>query len=92
MTHPLVERAACGQLPPWAVLGDKRRRHVERVAGLLEDWAVAGSADDCIQGFQGLAEAGADFVGATFYNLPKTLEARKEYLQHFAESVIHRMK
>ena len=42
MTHPLVERAACGQLPPWAVLGDKRRRHVERVAGLLEDWAVAG--------------------------------------------------
>ncbi len=43
MTHPLVERAAQGRLPAWAALGDKRRRHVERVAGLLEDWAVAGS-------------------------------------------------
>ena len=43
MTHLLVQRAACGQLPAWAALGEKRRRHVERVAGLLEDWAVAGS-------------------------------------------------
>ena len=43
MTHPLVERAAHGQLPSWAALGEKRRRHVERVAGLLDDWAVAGS-------------------------------------------------
>ena len=43
MTHLLVERAARGQLPGWAALGEKRRRHVERVAGLLEDWAVAGS-------------------------------------------------
>ena len=58
----------------------------------VEDWAVAGSPDDCIEGFERLADEGADFVGATFYNLPKTLEARREYLQHFAESVIHRMK
>ena len=42
MTHPLVERAACGQLPAWADLDDKRRRHAERVAGLLDDWAIAG--------------------------------------------------
>ena len=42
MTHPLVERAARGQLPAWAELGEKRRRHVERVAGLLDDWAAAG--------------------------------------------------
>ena len=41
MTHPLVERAARGQLPGWAEPGEKRRRHIERVAGLLEDWAVA---------------------------------------------------
>lgn len=43
MTHPVVESAAQGQLPAWAELGNKRRKHVERVAGLLEDWAVAGS-------------------------------------------------
>ena len=43
MSHPLVERAARGQLPAWAKLGEKRRRHVERVAGLLDDWAIAGS-------------------------------------------------
>ena len=41
MTHPLVTRAAQGQLPPWSEMGEKRRRHVERVAGLLEDWAIA---------------------------------------------------
>jgi 2-amino-4-hydroxy-6-hydroxymethyldihydropteridine diphosphokinase len=40
--HPLVERAAHGQLPVWAELGEKRRRHVERVAGLLDDWAITG--------------------------------------------------
>ena len=39
----MVERAARGQLPAWAALGEKRLRHVERVAGLLDDWAVAGS-------------------------------------------------
>jgi HD superfamily phosphohydrolase YqeK len=43
MTHPLIERAAQGQLPAWAAVGEKRRKHIERVAGLLEDWAVAGS-------------------------------------------------
>tara|TARA_Y100000588_G_scaffold138007_1_gene151772 strand:- start:966 stop:1547 length:582 start_codon:yes stop_codon:yes gene_type:complete len=43
VTHLLVERAARGQLPAWAALGEKRRRHVERVAGLLEGWAVAGN-------------------------------------------------
>jgi HD superfamily phosphohydrolase YqeK len=41
VTHPLVARAAQGQLPSWAEVGEKRRRHIERVAGLLEDWAIA---------------------------------------------------
>jgi len=40
LTHPLVERAARGLLPAWAALGERRRCHVERVAGLLEDWAI----------------------------------------------------
>lgn len=43
MTHPVVERAAAGHLPTWAELDEKRHRHVERVAGLLEDWAIAAA-------------------------------------------------
>lgn len=42
MTTPLdstVERAAAGELPEWAVVGEARRAHMERVAGLLEGWA-----------------------------------------------------
>ena len=46
MAHPVVERAARGDLPPWADVGEKRRRHVERVAALLEDWAWAGRLED----------------------------------------------
>ena len=42
-SHPIVERAAHGHLPEWSSLGEKRRRHIERVAGLLDDWAVAGN-------------------------------------------------
>jgi alkanesulfonate monooxygenase SsuD/methylene tetrahydromethanopterin reductase-like flavin-dependent oxidoreductase (luciferase family) len=57
----------------------------------VSDWAVAGNGDDCVAGFSRLEEKGVDYVGTTFYNLPKGLEARKEYLQNFAESVIQRM-
>lgn len=46
MAHPVVERAARGDLPTWAAMGEKRRRHAERVAALLEDWAWAARLDD----------------------------------------------
>jgi HD superfamily phosphohydrolase YqeK len=36
--HPVVERAAAGELPPWAAATDERRRHMARVAALLADW------------------------------------------------------
>lgn len=36
--HPVVVRAAEGMLPAWARTSDARRRHVERVATLLDDW------------------------------------------------------
>jgi HD superfamily phosphohydrolase YqeK len=39
--HPVVERAAAGELPPWAVVSEERRRHIERVAALLGHWAEA---------------------------------------------------
>jgi alkanesulfonate monooxygenase SsuD/methylene tetrahydromethanopterin reductase-like flavin-dependent oxidoreductase (luciferase family) len=58
----------------------------------LTDWAVAGSADECMERFASLqAEAGVDFVGVTFLNLPKEHARRKEYIQDFAQKIIQRM-
>lgn len=37
--HPIVAAAAEGRLPDWAVAGTQRRRHMERVADVLEGWA-----------------------------------------------------
>lgn len=39
--HPLVEAAAGGELPEWAVAGRKRREHMARVAKLLKKWSRA---------------------------------------------------
>lgn len=39
--HPLLALAARGQIPGWARAGTARRRHMERVAGLLGEWASA---------------------------------------------------
>lgn len=38
--HPLVEDAAEGRLPDWAVAGEDRRAHMARVADLLGGWAA----------------------------------------------------
>lgn len=37
--HRLVERAAAGELPAWAVATEQRREHMKRVAGLLASWS-----------------------------------------------------
>ncbi len=34
-----------GGLPDWAVVGDKRRAHIERVVSLLDRWAMALAVD-----------------------------------------------
>ncbi|MEX2531334.1 MAG: HD domain-containing protein [Gemmatimonadota bacterium] len=39
--HPLLARAAEGNLPSWACVGEARRAHIERVASLLGQWARA---------------------------------------------------
>lgn len=39
--HAVVEAAARGELPEWAVAGAKRRAHMGRVAELLDIWAAA---------------------------------------------------
>ena len=33
--------AASIELPPWAAVGEKRRRHIVRVTAMLEEWAAA---------------------------------------------------
>jgi HD superfamily phosphohydrolase YqeK len=45
--HPLVERAAAGELPAWAVASDERRAHARRVAELLDDWASGLGLREC---------------------------------------------
>ena len=39
--HPIIVAAAEGDLPDWAVAGDKRRAHMARVSELLGQWADA---------------------------------------------------
>lgn len=39
--HPIIEAAAGGTLPSWAVAGEERRAHMARVADLLGAWAEA---------------------------------------------------
>jgi len=43
--HALVESAAQGRLPDWAVAGGERRAHMARVAALLGEWADALGLD-----------------------------------------------
>lgn len=38
--HPILEAAAQGDLPDWAVVRPERRRHLASVAGLMERWAT----------------------------------------------------
>ena len=43
----------------------------------VDDWAVAGNADDCLEQFDRMTGQGVGYVGITFYNLPAALEARQ---------------
>ena len=59
----------------------------------ITDWAVTGSAQDCLERFVSLRDdVGVDYVGVTFLNLPEDLAGRKEYLQNFSENVIQPMR
>jgi 2-amino-4-hydroxy-6-hydroxymethyldihydropteridine diphosphokinase len=41
-----MSAAASTELPPWAVVGERRRAHIARVVALLDDWSAAMSLDD----------------------------------------------
>lgn len=38
--HPIVRDAAAGIFPEWTRAGRRRRRHMERVASLMREWAT----------------------------------------------------
>ena len=58
----------------------------------ITDWAVVGSAEDCLERFVHLQDdLGVDYVGLTILNLPKDLTGRKEYLAEFSEKIFQRM-
>lgn len=44
--HPLVERAAAGELPEWSEASLPRRRHMARVADLLGQWSGSLALDE----------------------------------------------
>ncbi|MDQ3997554.1 MAG: hypothetical protein M3303_11145, partial [Gemmatimonadota bacterium] len=45
MTSPNSAPELRIDLPPWAVVSDRRRAHIERVAALLADWAARMRVD-----------------------------------------------
>lgn len=46
VVHPILAAAAVGELPDWAVCGESRRRHAERVAELLDNWSTNLGLDE----------------------------------------------
>jgi 2-amino-4-hydroxy-6-hydroxymethyldihydropteridine diphosphokinase len=44
--HPIIERAARGDLPDWAQAKPKRRAHMARVAALIGAWADVIAPED----------------------------------------------
>jgi HD superfamily phosphohydrolase YqeK len=43
---PVILDAAAGRLPIWAVVGESRRAHIERVVALLDEWAAEAGLSD----------------------------------------------
>ena len=77
----------------WDMQEDSMVRINISSASEVSDWAVAGTADECLERFAMLRdEVGVDFVVTTLLNLPKELAARKEHVQRFAEAVVQRMR
>ena len=67
------------------------RIHIDAESDVSQ-WAIAGSPEDCVEQLSALKEgANVETIVTTILNLPKGLEARKEYLQKFSERVIQRV-
>jgi alkanesulfonate monooxygenase SsuD/methylene tetrahydromethanopterin reductase-like flavin-dependent oxidoreductase (luciferase family) len=59
----------------------------------LDDWTIHGSTSDCIEMLETARdEYRLDAVGFTIYSLPRSVEARIEYLQQIAEEIVAPVK
>jgi hypothetical protein len=54
----------------------------------LDDWAVYGSARDCVETIRRAREMGLDRIGFTLDRLPRAPQARIDYLQMIADDVL----
>lgn len=55
----------------------------------LDDWTVHGSPNDCVETLlRARDEIGLNRIGVTIYSLPRTVQARIEYLQMIAEEIV----
>jgi hypothetical protein len=54
----------------------------------LDDWAINGTPADCVETIRGGHERGLDGIGLTIYSLPRSVQARIEYLQMIAEEIV----
>ena len=78
--HPLVERAAAGELPPWADVSTKRADHIERVRLLLAEWAeAAGVTEDDAKRWRA-----AGTLHDALHDAPPK-ELRTQVAEHFAD-------
>jgi alkanesulfonate monooxygenase SsuD/methylene tetrahydromethanopterin reductase-like flavin-dependent oxidoreductase (luciferase family) len=58
----------------------------------LDDWTVHGSPVDCVETLlRARDEMGLNRVGFTIYSLPRSPQARIEYLQRIAEEIVRKV-
>ena len=59
----------------------------------LDDWTVHGSPKDCVETLlRARDETGLNRVGFTIYSLPRSPQARIEYLQMIAEEIVRKVE
>ncbi len=59
----------------------------------LDDWTIHGSPSDCVETLERARdEYGLNAVGFTIYSLPRSPQARIEYLQEIAERIVAPLK
>jgi alkanesulfonate monooxygenase SsuD/methylene tetrahydromethanopterin reductase-like flavin-dependent oxidoreductase (luciferase family) len=54
----------------------------------LDDWTINGSPRDCVEAIARGRAMGLERIGVTIYSLPRSAEARIEYLQMIAEDIL----
>jgi len=58
----------------------------------LDEWTIHGSSNDCVETLlRARDEMGLNRVGVTIYSLPRSPQARIEYLQMIAEEIVRKV-